>query len=97
MKQIILASISVFLIAISLNSCRKEKETIAKVIVVDAAQQPVAGATVRVYCPSATCANGSLNEAMDRTEVTNSSGQITLNYTEQYLSLIHISEPTRPY
>jgi hypothetical protein len=83
MKQIF-SILLVTLVAISFYSCRKEKDTTATVIVVNSAQEPVAGVSVRVYCPSSTCATGSLNENMDREEVTNSSGKVKFNYTEDY-------------
>lgn len=83
MKQISLATLLFAIVALTLYSCRKEKDTIATITVVNSLDQPVVGATVRVYCPSTTCA-GNLNENMDRTEVTNQSGKITLNYTEEY-------------
>ena len=72
--------------AFSISSCRKEKDTTATVTIVDAAQQPVAGVTVRLYCPEGTCnkPGSSLDEDMDRTATTNSSGKATFNYTEQY-------------
>ena len=84
MKQITFTSLLALLITFSFFSCRKEKDTTATVIVVDAAQNPVAGATVRVYCPDATCAGGALNEDMDREDVTGSNGKVKFNYTEQY-------------
>jgi len=83
MKQI-LSILLVTLVAISFYSCRKELDTTATVIVVNSAQEPVAGVSVRVYCPTSTCANGSLNEDMDRVDVTNSSGKVKFNYTEDY-------------
>ena len=83
MKQIFFI-LAISLLTFSTNSCRKEKDTIGTVIVVNAAQEPVSGVTVRVYCPEGTCGNGALNEGMDRTDVTNSSGKVTFNYTEQY-------------
>ncbi len=83
MRQI-LPILFVALIAISFYSCRKEKDTTATVIVVNSFQEPVAGVSVRVYCPTATCANGSLNEDMDREDITNSSGKVKFNYTEDY-------------
>lgn len=88
MKQITFASLLILLVAFSFSSCRKEKDTTATVIVVDAAQQPVAGVTVRVYCPDGTCdssgGQGSLNEDMDREDITGSNGKVKFNYTEQY-------------
>ena len=83
MKHIFLTFL-VAIFAFSVSSCRKEKDTTATVTIVDAAQQPVAGVTVRLYCPDATCTGGNLDEDMDRTATTNSSGKATFNYTEQY-------------
>ena len=85
MKQITL-TLLITILAFSFSSCRKEKDTTATVVIVDAAQQPVAGVTERVYCPDGTCnkPGSTLNEGMDRTAVTNSSGKATFNYTEEY-------------
>ncbi len=84
MKQISIASLLIVLMALSFYSCRKEKDTTATIIVVNAAQQPVSGVTVRVYCPDATCNQGTTSDDMDRKDVTGSNGKVKFNYTEQY-------------
>ena len=88
MKQISIASLLIAMMALSFYSCRKEKDTTATITVVNAAQKPVPGATVRIYCPAGTCSRadgqGELNADMDRSDVTGADGKVKLNYTEQY-------------
>jgi hypothetical protein len=84
MKQISIASLLLVLIALSFYSCRKEKDTTATITVVNAAGENVAGVTVRVYCPDATCNRGVKNDDMDRTDVTGNNGKVKFDYTEQY-------------
>lgn len=83
MRKITLALI-IAVIGLSFSSCRKEKDTTATVLIVNASQQPVSGVVVRVYCPDATCTSGTLNEDMDRNDVTGSNGKVSFNYTEAY-------------
>ncbi|MEN8929519.1 MAG: hypothetical protein ABF242_08365 [Flavobacteriales bacterium] len=83
MKKFSLA-ILVTLLAFSFSSCRKEKDTIANVTVVDADNNPVVGAFVRVFCPDATCADGVLGANTNRTAVTGTNGKVTFNYTDDF-------------
>ena len=87
MRKLIL-TLSIAIIGISFYSCKKEKDTIASVLVVNANEQAVTGVIVRLYCPSATCdgsqGQGSLNEDIDRNDVTGSNGKVSFNYSEMY-------------
>lgn len=64
-----------------LFSCRKEKDTNANVTVVNANEQPVAGADVRLYVSNA---SGPVRDGIDVTETTNSSGVATFNFNDLY-------------
>ena len=85
MKKFTLALL-VTILAFSFSSCRKEKDTIATVLIVDSANNPKAGVFVRVYCPDATCdkAGSTLGENTNRTATTGADGKITFNYTEDF-------------
>ena len=83
MKKFILVLL-VTILAFSFSSCRKEKDTIATVLIVDSANNPKAGVFVRVYCPDATCSGGTLGDNTNRTATTGADGKITFNYTEDF-------------
>lgn len=83
MRNLLIATLLAVL-TISITGCRKEKETTATIIVVNAAGETVPNVFVRVYCPSATCGNGTLDESMDRNDETGSNGKAKFNYTEAY-------------
>lgn len=63
------------------TSCRKEKDTNAIVTVVDASEQPVANADVRLYVSSA---SGPVRDGIDQTVSTNSSGVASFNFNDLY-------------
>jgi len=85
MKKLLIG-ILFFTLIIGTNSCRKEKDTNAIVLVVDAADKPVVGATVHLYCPISTCNKdeGTLSESMDVTGTTGADGKVHFNFNEQY-------------
>jgi hypothetical protein len=85
MKKFTLA-LFVTILAFSFSSCRKEKDTIATVLIVDSSNNPKAGVFVRVYCPDATCnkAGSTLGDNTNRTATTGANGKITFNYTEDF-------------
>lgn len=67
---------------VSLVSCRgKEKPTTAIVTVVDASENVVVGAEVRLYVANAT---DQVRDGVDKTETTNSSGVATFRYDDLY-------------
>jgi hypothetical protein len=63
-------------------SCRKKKDTIAKIYVRDASSQYVEGATVILYGQSTI--NQGANVVLYDTTLTNSSGVAIFNYNEVY-------------
>lgn len=83
MRNLLIASFLI-LLTISVPGCRKEKETTATIIVVNAAGEAVPNVFVRVYCPNATCGTGTLEESMDKNGETGSNGKAKFNYTEAY-------------
>ena len=85
MRNLLIASFLI-LLTISVTGCRKEKETTATIIVVNAAGEAVPNVFVRVYCPDATCNKygSTLDESMDRNDETGSNGKAKFNYTEAY-------------
>lgn len=85
MRNLLIASFLI-LLTISVTGCRKEKETTATIIVVNAAGEAVPNVFVRVYCPDATCnkSGSTLDESMDRDDKTGSNGKAKFNYTEAY-------------
>jgi hypothetical protein len=83
MKKFTLVLI-VTILAFSFSSCRKEKDTVATVLIVDSANNPKAGVFVRVYCPDATCSGGTLGDNTNRTATTGANGKVTFNYTEDF-------------
>lgn len=83
MKKFTLA-LFVTIIAFSLTSCRKEKDTTATVQIVDATNNPKAGVFVRVFCPDATCDSGVLGDNTNRTATTGANGKVNFNYTEDF-------------
>ena len=85
MRNLLIASFLI-LLTISVTGCRKEKETTATIIVVNAAGEAVPNVFVRVYCPDATCnkSGSTLDESMERNDETESNGKAKFNYTEAY-------------
>ena len=65
-----------------LVSCRKKEETIAKIYVRDASNNPIAGATVVVYGQSTT--NQPSSVVLYDTTTTNSAGEAIFNFDEVY-------------
>lgn len=68
--------------ATSMMGCRKKKETLAKIYVRDAANQPVEGASVVLYGETTT--TPPKNPILFDTTLTNSSGEAVFNYDEVY-------------
>ena len=83
MKKFTLALI-VTILAFSFSSCRKEKDTTATVLIVDASNNPKAGVFVRVFCPDVTCKDGVLGDNTNRTATTGANGKVSFNYTEDF-------------
>jgi hypothetical protein len=75
-----------FLVASSmgLSSCAKEEPTVAVVYVKDANGDPVQGATVRLYGTPSQSPPPANAIALDTTLTTNSSGSVTVDYSDYY-------------
>lgn len=86
MKSIFSSSFLIIGIAVSgillTTSCRKKKDTIAKIYVRDAANTPVAGCRVILKGVSTTNNPGSV-ELYDTT-MTNASGEAIFNFNDEY-------------
>ena len=64
------------------SGCRKKKDTIAIITVLDIANEPVIGAEVVLYGQSTT--NQPANVVLYDTTVTNTSGKATFNFNDVY-------------
>jgi len=80
-KYIVLALLLLFVGTISV-SCRKKEDTIAKIVVRDANNQPVYNARVIVYGQSTT--NQASSVTLYDTAMTNSAGEAIFNFNEVY-------------
>ena len=80
--RIILFGLLFLLVGTVSVSCRKKQETIAKIIVRDAGNNPVAGARVIVYGQSSTGQASSV--VLYDTTTTNSAGEAIFNFDEVY-------------
>lgn len=71
---------------VALTGCRKKKETIAKILVRDAANQPVSGATVVLEADATYGTPGqSVNtDYFPMTSTSNSAGEAVFNFDEIY-------------
>ncbi|WP_139134326.1 hypothetical protein [Crocinitomix algicola] len=81
----LIAKAGLFLLAgvlVTLTSCRKEADTIAKVEVVDTANVQFPNAMVRLYATSTIEEHGSI--IIDDTLFTDATGYATFNYSENY-------------
>lgn len=71
-------------VLLSSAGCRKKKDTIAKIYVRDVANEPVSGATVRIYGQDTDNSNGDQVVSLDKTATTNTSGEATFNFNDVY-------------
>ncbi len=81
-SRIIFMGMFLLLVGATMVSCRKKEETIAKIIVKDASNNPVAGARVIVYGQSTT--NQASSVVLYDTTITNSAGEAIFNFDEVY-------------
>lgn len=79
--RIILFGLLFLLVGTISSSCRKKKETVAKIIVKRTNNDPVGGATVVLYGESTT---GQGNVALYDTALTNSAGEAIFNFDDVY-------------
>ncbi|MES2590148.1 MAG: hypothetical protein V4622_14305 [Bacteroidota bacterium] len=66
-----------------ISSCRKKKDTIAKVYVMDASNDPVTSCTVVLYASPSENSTGKKVIAPD-TSITNTAGEAIFNYNDLY-------------
>ncbi len=69
-------------ISLASFSCRKEGDTVAKILVIDTSGAPVAGAMVRLYPEPTIDEHGAI--IIDDTMYTDGLGYATFNYSENY-------------
>lgn len=81
-SRIIFMGMFLLLVGATMVSCRKKEETIAKIIVRDASNNPVSGARVIVYGQSTT--NQASSVVLYDTTITNSAGEAIFNFDEVY-------------
>jgi len=67
-----------------ISSCKKDLETIATVIVLNANGNPVPGATVRLFSSPSVLPPPPNELRFDTTAVTNGTGKVTFNFSEFY-------------
>lgn len=72
------------LAAFAVNGCKKDKETIATIVVVNSAGTPVPGATVRLYSKPSESPPPPNALRFDTTQVTNGTGKVTFNFSDFY-------------
>lgn len=65
-------------------SCNKEEPTIATIYVIDAAGDPVSGATVRIYGSPSETTPPPNTIALDTTVTTDATGKVSVDYSEFY-------------
>ncbi len=72
------------LASFAVNSCKKDKQTIATVLVVNDEGQPIPGATVRLYSNPSETPPPPNALRFDTTQVTNGTGKVTFDFSEFY-------------
>lgn len=70
--------------AFAVNGCKKEKDTIASVLVVNSDGTPVPGATVRLYSKPSESPPPPNALRFDTTQVTNGTGKVTFDFSGFY-------------
>lgn len=88
MKTVLINSIlfiGLITIMTTVSSCYKEKSTTAVVTVLDVADAPVSGASVKLYYKYASDSLG-VELRLDKTGTTDASGKVTFDYTEEFKS-----------
>jgi hypothetical protein len=84
-KQTYIFTIVMLLLAsFAVNSCKKDKQTIATVLVVNDEGQPIPGATVRLYSNPSETPPPPNALRFDTTQVTNGTGKVTFDFSEFY-------------
>lgn len=78
------ATLMLLFAALAVNSCKKDKQTIATVLVVNDDGEPVPGATVRLYSNPSEVPPPPNEPRFDTIQITNGTGKVTFDFTEFY-------------
>ncbi len=70
--------------SVAVNGCKKDKDTIATVLVVNNTGAPVPGATVRLFAVPSVSPPPPNALRFDTTQVTNGTGKVTFNFSSFY-------------
>ncbi len=82
--KIVVAFCFVGSLLIAVSGCKKDKQTIATVIVVNEDGEAVPGATVRLYAQSSETPPPTNAIRFDTTQVTNATGKATFDFSDFY-------------
>lgn len=82
LKNTILASLAVTLVFATFSSCRKKKDTLAKIYVKDTNNDPVA--SCRVILKGVSTENNQANVSLYDTSYTNSAGEAVFSFNDTY-------------
>ncbi|MFN0032165.1 MAG: hypothetical protein ACKVOR_08405 [Flavobacteriales bacterium] len=74
----------VALVAVVAGSCKKDKETIATILIVNDDGEPVPGATVRLFSNPSETPPPPNALRFDTLQVTNGTGKVTFDFSEFY-------------
>lgn len=77
-------SVMVICSLFAIHSCKKDKQTIATVLVVNSDGEPVPGATVRLYAVPSETPPPPNAIRFDTTQVTNGTGKVTFDFSDFY-------------
>jgi hypothetical protein len=69
---------------VAVNSCKKDKQTIATVLVVNDEGEPVPGASVRLYAVPSETPPPPNEIRFDTTQITNGTGKVTWDFSDFY-------------
>lgn len=69
---------------LAVNSCKKDKQTIATVLVVNDEGEPVPGASVRLYAVPSETPPPPNEIRFDTTQITNGTGKVTWDFSDFY-------------
>jgi hypothetical protein len=83
-RSIFMLTLAVCALCVGLWGCKKDKQTIATVKVVNEEGDPIPGATVRLYSVPSEDEPRPNELRFDTTQVTNGTGLVTFDFTEFY-------------
>jgi hypothetical protein len=83
LSQLVL-SVAIGSIGLSIHSCRKKEDTIAKITVIDSSNNRISGATVELTGESTPGSTGHGALIEPKVATTNEHGEVTFNYNDIY-------------